>query len=58
LRELDADPYAKDPVRVMRLAAAYNSKSGKRVESIFENLDEDWEFTVYITRNTFLGFRR
>jgi hypothetical protein len=41
---LGADPGAKDAARVMRLVGTYNSKSGKLVESIFENLDDVWEF--------------
>ncbi len=44
LKELGADPGAKDAARVMRLVGTYNSKSGKMVETIFENLDEVWEF--------------
>jgi hypothetical protein len=41
---LGADPGAKDAARVLRLVGSYNSKSGKWVESIFENLDDVWEF--------------
>lgn len=44
LKELGADPGAKDAARVLRLVGTYNSKSGKRVETIFEKLDEVWEF--------------
>jgi hypothetical protein len=44
LKELGADPGAKDAVRVMRLVGTYNSKSRTLVETIFENLDEVWEF--------------
>jgi hypothetical protein len=44
LEPLGADPGAKDAARVMRLVGTYNSKSGKLVESIFENLDEVWGF--------------
>ena len=44
LDELGADPGAKDAARVMRLVGTYNSKSGRLVETIFENLDEVWEF--------------
>lgn len=44
LEPLGADPGAKDAARVMRLVGTYNSKSGKRVETIFENLDDVWEF--------------
>lgn len=41
---MGADPGAKDAARVLRLVGTYNSKSGKLVESIFENLDEVWGF--------------
>ena len=44
LKELGADPKAKDAARVFRLAGTYNSKSGKLVGSIFEDLDYVWEF--------------
>jgi hypothetical protein len=44
LKELGADPKAKDAARVFRLAGTYNSKSGNLVESIFEDLDYVWEF--------------
>jgi hypothetical protein len=44
LKELGADPGAKDPARVLRLVGTYNSKSGTLVETIFENLDEVWGF--------------
>lgn len=44
LQELGADHRAKDAVRVLRLVGTYNSKSGKLVKSIFENLDEVWQF--------------
>jgi hypothetical protein len=44
LKELGADPSATDAVRVLRLVGTYNSKSGKMVSTIFENLDEVWEF--------------
>ena len=44
LEPLGADPGAKDAVRVLRLVGTYNSKSGKLVETIFENLDEVREF--------------
>ena len=44
LEGLGADPGAKDAVRVLRLVGTYNSKSGKMVECIRENLDDVWEF--------------
>jgi hypothetical protein len=44
LKQLGADSKAKDASRVFRLAGTYNSKSGTLVQSIFENLDEVWEF--------------
>jgi hypothetical protein len=44
LKELGADTKAKDAARVFRLAGTYNSKSGKLVQSIFEDLDYVWEF--------------
>ncbi len=44
LKPLGADPKAKDAARVFRLAGTYNSKSGTLVQSIFENLDDVWEF--------------
>jgi hypothetical protein len=44
LKDLGADPSARDAARVLRLAGTYNSKSGTLVESIFENLDDVWEF--------------
>jgi hypothetical protein len=44
LKELGADPKAKDAARVFRLAGTYNSKSETLVQSIFENLDDVWEF--------------
>lgn len=44
LEPLGADPGAKAAARVMRLVGTYNSKSGKRVETILENLDDVWEF--------------
>ncbi|MCA1737841.1 MAG: hypothetical protein LC740_03135 [Actinobacteria bacterium] len=44
LQELGADPGAMDAARVLRLVGTYNSKSGKLVETIFENLDEVWDF--------------
>lgn len=44
LKELGADPRAKDAARVFRLAGTYNSKSETLVQSIFENLDDVWEF--------------
>jgi hypothetical protein len=44
LKPLGADPGAIDAARVLRLVGTCNSKSGKLVETIFENLDEVWEF--------------
>ncbi len=44
LKHLGADPGATDAARVLRLIGTYNSKSGKPVESIFENLNDVWEF--------------
>ena len=44
LKGLGADPGATDPARVLRLVGTYNSKSGRPVETVFENLDEVWEF--------------
>ena len=44
LRQLGADPMAKSVPQVLRLAGTCNSESGRLVESIFENLDEVWEF--------------
>ena len=44
LKPLGADSKAMDAARVFRLAGTYNSKSGTLVQSIFENLDEVWEF--------------
>lgn len=44
LKELGADPKAKDAARVFRLAGTYNSKSGTLVQSVFENPDDVWEF--------------
>jgi hypothetical protein len=35
---------AKSASQVLRLAGTYNSKSGALVESIFENLDDVWDF--------------
>jgi hypothetical protein len=44
LKGLGADPGARDPARVLRLVGTYNSKSGRPVETVFEDLDEVWEF--------------
>jgi hypothetical protein len=44
LKHLGADSAAKSVPQVLRLAGTYNSKAGKLVESIFENLDYVWEF--------------
>jgi hypothetical protein len=44
LKPLGADSGAIDAARVLRLVGTYNSKSGKLVQSIFENLDEVWDF--------------
>lgn len=44
LKELGADPGAKDAARVLRLVGTYNSKSGTLVQTVFENLGEVWEF--------------
>ena len=44
LKELGADPMAKDAARVFRLAGTYNSKSATLVQSIYENLDDVWVF--------------
>ena len=44
LKELGADPMAKDAARVFRLAGTHNSKSGTLVQSIYENLDYVWVF--------------
>jgi hypothetical protein len=44
LKGLGADPMAKSPSQVLRLAGTYNSKSGALVESIFKNLDDVWDF--------------
>jgi hypothetical protein len=44
LKPLGADPKAKDAARVFRLAGTYNSKSETLVQSIFEKLDDVWEF--------------
>ena len=44
LKGLGADPMAKSASQVLRLAGTYNSKSGALVESIFENLDDVWDF--------------
>jgi hypothetical protein len=44
LKGLGADPGVTDAARVMRLVGTYNSKSRTLVQTIFENLDEVWEF--------------
>jgi hypothetical protein len=44
LEGLGADPGARDAARVLRLVGTYNSKSGRPVETIFEDLDDVWEF--------------
>ena len=44
LKPLGADGGAIDAARVLRVVGTYNFKSGKLVESIFENLDEVWQF--------------
>jgi len=44
LKDLGADPMAKSASQVLRLAGTYNSNSGALVESIWENLDDVWEF--------------
>lgn len=46
LKDLGADSMAKSPAQVLRLAGTYNSKSGTIVQSIFENLDDIWDFGV------------
>jgi hypothetical protein len=44
LESLGADPAARDATRVLRLVGTYNSKTGTLVESIWENLDDVWNF--------------
>lgn len=45
LKDLGADPKAKDAVRVMRPVGTYNSKSGTAVEAIWEDADREvWDF--------------
>jgi hypothetical protein len=44
LKDLGADPMAKNAAQVLRLAGTHNSKSGTLVECIFENLDYVWDF--------------
>src|ERR671926_172093 len=44
LKYLGADRAAKSASQVLRLAGSYNSKSGALVESIWENLDDVWDF--------------
>jgi len=51
LKGLGADPMAKSASQVLRLAGTYNSKSGALVESIWENLDDIWDFGSSRTRS-------
>jgi len=44
LGHLGADPSAIDAARVLRLAGTYNSKSETLVHSIWEDLEEIWDF--------------
>jgi hypothetical protein len=44
LEELGADSKAKDAARVFRVAGTYNSKSETLVQTVFENLEDVWEF--------------
>ena len=44
LKDLGADPMVKSASQVLRLAGTYNSRSGTLVQSVFENLDDVWEF--------------
>ena len=45
LKDLGADPLARDAARVLRLTGTYNSKSGTIVESVFKDLDDIWDFS-------------